>query len=128
MTAVNNYNETNFINSIMEEYDLNNMNTMNINFIDYCNGLFEKHITKLIIDNIINIDNIVSLYYTKKEIRTSKKLYNNNTYSYNLLVIALLPKFLNAIQNKNNNDFSDAETEIYYSDEDIYYSDDNNDD
>lgn len=125
MTAsVNSYNETNFINSIMYEYDGSNYI---IDYVGYCTTLFEKHIDILIRNNIHSIDNIVEIYYTKKQIKNSKKLYKND-YIKALLVPKLFSKFLDAIDNQNKIELSDAETEIYYTDDEINYYDDNFDD
>jgi hypothetical protein len=118
------YNETNFINSIMYEYDGSNYI---IDYVGYCTTLFEKHIDILIRNNIHSIDNIIEIYYTKKQIKNSKKVYNND-YVKTLLVPKLFSKFLDAIDNQNKIELSDAETEVYYTDEEINYYDDTFDD
>ena len=117
-------NETNFINSIMYEYDGSNYI---IDYVGYCTTLFEKHIDILIRNNIHSIDNIIEIYYTKKQIKNSKKVYNND-YVKTLLVPKLFSKFLDAIDNQNKIELSDAETEVYYTDEEINYYDDTFDD
>jgi ABC-type proline/glycine betaine transport system substrate-binding protein len=123
-TSIIDYNETNFINTIMYEYDGRNFI---IDYAGYCTSLFEKHIDILIRNNIDTIDNIIEIYYTKKQIKNSKKFYKNN-YIKTLLVPKLFSKFLDAIDKQNNLELSDAETEIYYSDDEINYYDDNFDD
>lgn len=125
MTAlINNYNETTFINSIMQEYEGRNFI---IDYIGYCTSLFDKHINILIRNNIDRIDSIIEIYYTKKQIKNSKKYYYND-YIKTLLVPKLFAKFLDAIDNQNKIELSDAETEIYYTDDEINYNDDNFDD
>ena len=125
MTAIITYNENDFINTIMNEYDGRNYI---IDYVNYCSSLFEKHINNLINYNINSIDNNIAIYYTKKQILNSKKIYKNNEYIIALLAPKLFSKFLDAIDKQYSIDLSDAETEIYYSDEDINYEDDNFDD
>lgn len=124
MASVSIYNEIDFINSIMTEYDGSNYI---IDYVGYCTSLFEKHIDILIQNNINSIDDIIHIYYTQKQIKNSKKFYNND-YIKNLLVPKLFSKFLDAIDKQNSKDLSDAETDICYSDEEINYFDDNYDD
>ena len=127
MTNIIYFNENDFINNIMNEYDGRNYI---IDYFDYCTSLFNKHFDILInnIDNIHNINNIILNYYTQKQIDNSKKIYNNNDYIKKLLEPKLFSKFLDAIDEETLLYFSDAETEIYYSDEEINYYDDNFDD
>jgi hypothetical protein len=122
--SVISYNENDFIHNIMNEYDGNNYI---IDFIGYCTSLFDKHIDILINNHIDSIDNIIKKYYSEKELLTSKKFYKNN-YIKTLLVPKLFSKFLDAIDKQYIHDLSDAETEIYYTDDDINYNDDNYDD
>ena len=125
MTTIINFNENDFINNIMNEYDGRNYI---IDYFDYCTSLFNKHFDILIDNNIDNIDNIILNYYTQKQIDDSKKIYNNNDYIKKLLEPKLFSKFLDAINEETLLYFSDAETEIYYSDEEINHYDDNFDD
>lgn len=120
------YNEANFINGIINEFFINGNNYI-IDYFGYCNILIIKHIDILISNNIDSIDSIIELYYTKKEIKNSKKFYNNN-YIKTLLLPKLFSKFLHAIDEINKVQLSDADTEIYYSDDEINYYDDNFDD
>ena len=124
MTAIT-YSESDFINNIMTEYDCNNYI---IEFVGYCTFLFDKHIDNLI--NVHNniIDDIIKIYYSEKELLTAKKFYKNNDYIKTLLVPKLFSKFLDAIDKQYIYDLSDAETEVYYTDDDINYNDDNYDD
>jgi hypothetical protein len=124
MTAIT-YSESDFINNIMTEYDGNNYI---IEFVGYCTFLFDKHIDNLI--NVHNniIDDIIKIYYSEKELLTAKKFYKNNDYIKTLLVPKLFSKFLDAIDKQYIYDLSDAETEVYYTDDDINYNDDNYDD
>jgi len=125
MTTIINFNENDFINNIMNEYDGRNYI---IEYFNYCTSLFNKHFDILIDNNIDNIDNIILNYYTQKQIDNSKKIYNNNDYIKKLLEPKLFSKFLDAINEETLLYFSDAETEIYYSDEEINHYDDNFDD
>ena len=122
MTTTFTYNENNFINTIMFEYDGRNYI---IDYVGYCSSLFEKHINILINNNIENIDKIIELYYTKKQIINARKIYYKDDYIKALLIPKLFSKFLDAIDKQYVIDLSDAETEIYYSDDDINYYDDN---
>lgn len=124
MTAIT-YSESDFINNIMTEYDGNNYI---IEFIGYCTFLFDKHIDNLINVHNNTIDDIIKIYYSEKELLTAKKFYKNNDYIKTLLVPKLFSKFLDAIDKQYIYDLSDAETEIYYTDDDINYNDDNYDD
>lgn len=119
------YNENNFIHNIMNEYDESNYI---IEFVDYCTSLFDKHIDILINNHIDSIDDIIKNYYSEEELLTSKKYHKNNDYIKILLVPKLFSKFIDAIDNQFKYDLSDAETEIYYTDDDINYNDDNYDD
>ena len=119
MTSIMSYNENDFINTIMHEYDGSNHF---IDYVDYYTLLFDKHVNTLIRNNMNSIDTIIEIYYTKQQIINSKKIYNND-YIKILLVPILFSKFLHAIDNQNNIELSDADTEIYYTDEEI-----NNDD
>jgi hypothetical protein len=62
MTTESTYNENNFINTIMYEYDGRNYI---IDYIGYCSSLFEKHINLLINNNIDKIDNIIKINILK---------------------------------------------------------------
>lgn len=119
MTSIMSYNENDFINTIMYEYDGSNYI---IDYVGYCTLLFDKHMNILIRNNINFIDTIIEIYYSKQQIINSKKIYNND-YIKTLLVPILFSKFLHAIDNQNKIELSDADTEIYYTDEEI-----NNDD
>lgn len=119
------YNENNFIHNIMNEYDESNYI---IEFVDYCTSLFDKHIDILINNHIDSIDDIIKNYYSEEELLISKKYHKNNDYIKILLVPKLFSKFIDAIDNQFKYDLSDAETEIYYTDDDINYNDDNYDD
>ena len=125
MTATITYNENDFIHNIMNEYDGSNYI---IDFIGYCTSLFDKHIDNLINVHNDSIDDIIKNYYSEKELLTSKKIYKNKDYIKNLLVPKLFSKFLDAIDKQYKYDLSDAETEVYYTDDDINYNDDNYDD
>ena len=125
MTAIITYSESNFINNIMTEYDGNNYI---IEFVGYCTFLFDKHIDNLINVHNNTIDDIIKIYYSEKELLTAKKFYKNNDYIKTLLVPKLFSKFLDAIDKQYIYDLSDAETEVYYTDDDINYNDDNYDD
>jgi hypothetical protein len=125
MTAIITYSESDFINNIMTEYDGNNYI---IEFVGYCTFLFDKHIDNLINVHNNTIDDIIKIYYSEKELLTAKKFYKNNDYIKTLLVPKLFSKFLDAIDKQYIYDLSDAETEIYYTDDDINYNDDNYDD
>ena len=124
MTAIT-YSESDFINNIMTEYDGNNYI---IEFVGYCTFLFDKHIDNLINVHNNTIDDIIKIYYSEKELLTAKKFYKNNDYIKTLLVPKLFSKFLDAIDKQYIYDLSDAETEVYYTDDDINYNDDNYDD
>ena len=92
------------------------------------NYLFDKHIDNLINVHNNTIDDIIKIYYSEKELLTAKKYYKNNDYIKTLLVPKLFSKFLDAIDKQYIYDLSDAETEVYYTDDDINYNDDNYDD